>query len=197
MNGSIAIVGLGSGDENQLTLGVWKILKGAAKVYVRTEQHPVITYLRTEGIHSESFDQIYESNESFGSTYEAIVAFLFAEAARSPDPIVYAVPGHPMVAESTVQQLLAGGQEKGIQVEVIGGESFLDQAFIRLGFDPIEGFQLLDASELKSEWIRPHMHTMVGQVFDSFTASDVKLALMDIYPDDYLIVVAHALGVQG
>lgn len=197
MNGTITIVGLGSGDENQLTLGVLKTLKAAKQVYVRTEQHPVISYLRAEGIHCESFDHLYELNESFGSTYEAIVAFLFTEASNSSSPIVYGVPGHPMVAESTVQQLIAGSVERGITVNVIGGESFLDQTFIRLGFDPIEGFALLDAAELKSESIRPQIHTVIAQVFDPFTASDVKLALMDIYPDDYPIVVAHALGVPG
>jgi tetrapyrrole methylase family protein/MazG family protein len=197
MSGMITIVGLGSGDENQLTLGIWRKLKSAGKLFVRTEQHPVVSYLRSEDISYQSFDYLYEGNDSFGSTYEAIVAFLFAEATSSDQPIVYGVPGHPMVAESTVQQLIAGGIEKGIKVEVIGGESFLDQAFIRLGFDPIEGFALLDAAELKSEWIRPQIHTIIGQVFDPFTASDVKLALMEVYPDDYPVVVAHALGVHG
>jgi len=197
MSGTITVVGLGSGDENQLTLGVWKTIKAAAKVYVRTEQHPVVAYMREEGIHCESFDQLYEAHESFNSTYEAIVSFLLTEAARSATPIVYGVPGHPMVAEATVQQLIAGSKEMDIAVHVIGGESFLDQAFIRLGFDPIEGFALLDAADLKSSLIRPHMHTIIGQVFDPFTASDVKLALMEIFPDDYPIVVAHALGVQG
>ncbi len=197
MSGTITIVGLGSGDENQLTLGVLRTLKAAKKVYVRTERHPVISYLRDEGVQCESFDDLYESHESFDRTYEAIVEVLFHEAANSPSPIVYGVPGHPMVAESTVSQLIAGSREKGITVDVIGGESFLDQTFIRLGFDPIEGFALLDATELKSEWIRPQIHTIIAQVFDPFTASDVKLALMDIYPDDYPIVVAHALGVPG
>jgi tetrapyrrole methylase family protein/MazG family protein len=32
-------------------------------------------------------------------------------------------------------------------------------------------------------------------VYDAFTASDVKLALMDRYPDDFEVVVGHALGV--
>ncbi len=197
MTGTINIVGLGSGDENQLTLGVLKALKEAKQVYVRTEQHPVISYLRAEGIPCESFDPLYELHASFGATYEAIVAYLFKEASNSASPIVYGVPGHPMVAESTVQQLISGSVERGITVNVIGGESFLDQTFIRLGFDPIEGFALLDAAQLNSDLIRPHIHTVIAQVYDVFTASDVKLALMDVYPDDYPVVVAHALGVPG
>ena len=80
---------------------------------------------------------------------------------------------------------------------VLGGESFLDEAFVRLGFDPIEGFQLLDAAELRASVIQPQLHTLIGQVYDMFTASEVKLALMELYPDDYPVIVGHALGVEG
>ena len=80
---------------------------------------------------------------------------------------------------------------------VLGGESFLDEAFVRLGFDPIEGFQLLDAAELRASVIQPQPHTLIGQVYDMFTASEVKLALMELYPDDYPVIVGHALGVEG
>jgi tetrapyrrole methylase family protein/MazG family protein len=34
-------------------------------------------------------------------------------------------------------------------------------------------------------------------VYDTYTASDVKLSLMDVYPDDYPVMVGHALGVSG
>ncbi|MNE24166.1 Nucleoside triphosphate pyrophosphohydrolase [compost metagenome] len=34
-------------------------------------------------------------------------------------------------------------------------------------------------------------------MYDAFTASDVKLALMERYPDDFEVVVGHSLGVAG
>lgn len=40
------------------------------------------------------------------------------------------------------------------------------------------------------------MHTVIGQVYDMFTASEVKLALMELYPDDYEVIVGHALGIK-
>ncbi len=86
---------------------------------------------------------------------------------------------------------------EGVELSILGGESFLDEAFVRLGFDPIEGFQLLDASGLNASFLQPQLHTLIGQVYDAFTASDVKLALMELYPDDYLVTVGHALGVEG
>lgn len=196
MAGTITIVGLGSGDEQQLTIGVWRTLKSAERLFLRTDRHPVADWLKAEGIRFETFDRLYEAHADFESAYAAMIERLLAES-RSGD-LVYAVPGHPMVAEATVRRLreMAEGGD-GPSVRLLGGESFLDQAFIRLGFDPIEGFQFLDAAGIAPQSLRPSLHTIIGQVYDRNTASDVKLALMEVYPDEYPVVVAHDLGIAG
>ncbi|NGZ78137.1 bifunctional methyltransferase/pyrophosphohydrolase YabN [Saccharibacillus alkalitolerans] len=195
MGTGITVVGLGSGDPDQLTLGIWKVLQGASRIYVRTKEHPVMNRIAGEGIAFESFDSVYENNGSFSDVYETIARRLVELAASGE--LVYAVPGHPMVAEKTVLLLREYAEEAGIPLKVLGGESFLDQAFVRLGFDPIEGFQLLDSSDVTVESIRPSLHTLIGQVYDSLTASEVKLGLMEVYPDDHPVIVGHALGVEG
>ncbi|MFC4777210.1 nucleoside triphosphate pyrophosphohydrolase [Paenibacillus sp. GCM10023252] len=193
------VVGLGTGDPDQLTLGVWRRLQAAEHVFVRTEHHPMMSLLRDEGITYQSFDYIYEEQESFPDVYAAIADELTARSLQAgpSQTILYAVPGHPMVAERTVQLLREQCAARHISLTILGGESFLDQAFTRLGFDPIEGFALLDAAELKASILQPRLHTIIGQVYDTFTASDVKLALMERYPDDFEVVVCHALGVAG
>lgn len=196
MSGSVTVLGLGSGDPDQMTLGNWKKLKSASQVYVRTAHHPMMSMLQEEGITYESFDSLYEQHDEFPEVYRAMTDQLLALAHTHGD-IVYAVPGHPMVAESTVQQLRSRAEAEGVQLHMLGGESFLDQAFTRLGFDPIEGFQLLDSSGMQAAWLTPALHTVIGQVYDMYTASDVKLTLMEMYPDDYQVVVGHALGVKG
>lgn len=192
----ITVIGLGSGTEQQLTLGIWRLLQQATVVYVRTEQHPVISWLRSQGIALQSFDPFYEMNDSFEAVYEAIVEHLLQKATEDGE-IIYAVPGHPMVAERTTKLLLQHGSSRGIEIRVLGGESFLDEAFVRLGFDPIEGFLLLDSANLDAKILQPRVHTIIGQVYDTLTASDVKLSLMERYPDTYEVVVAHALGIEG
>ncbi|WP_440115094.1 nucleoside triphosphate pyrophosphohydrolase [Paenibacillus sp. QZ-Y1] len=199
MSAALTVVGLGSGDADQLTVGIIKKMKHAVTLYVRTLDHPVLNDLKQEGLEMTSFDDIYEAKASFPEVYDEIANRLI-EATRKGEPgteIVYAVPGHPMVAEASVHLLKERCPQMGISLRVMGGESFLDEAFIRLGFDPIEGFQLLDASSLNTELVQPQLHTLIGQVYDVFTASDVKLCLMDVYPDDYPVFVGHALGVQG
>ncbi|MFP4978596.1 nucleoside triphosphate pyrophosphohydrolase [Paenibacillus sp. CN-4] len=199
MSASLTIVGLGSGNPDQLTLGIVKRLRAASAVIVRTKEHPVMAALAELEIAAESFDGLYESLSSFPEVYEAITSALIERAKSLPDgaELVYAVPGHPMVAESAVSQLRRRCPEEGIELTVLGGESFLDEAFIRLGFDPIEGFQLLDASGIRSSQLQPELHTLIGQVYDTFTASEAKLCLMERYPDDYEVIVGHALGVDN
>ncbi|REK69226.1 nucleoside triphosphate pyrophosphohydrolase [Paenibacillus paeoniae] len=200
----IVIVGLGSGDPDQLTLGIWRRLQAAKRVFVRTEHHPVVALLQEDGINYTSFDSLYEQHDSFPEVYEGITARLLQEAkegegasSSSDESILYAVPGHPMVAERTVQLLRERCAAEGVELTVLGGESFLDAAFASLGIDPIEGFSLLDAAELKASLLQPELHTVIGQVYDAFTASDVKLALMERYPEDYTVIIGHALGVRG
>ncbi|MFD0962120.1 bifunctional methyltransferase/pyrophosphohydrolase YabN [Paenibacillus chungangensis] len=197
----IIIVGLGSGDPDQLSLGIWRRLQGAKRLYLRTENHPVVSLLKENGIAYETFDHVYEQHDSFPDVYEAIAEALIQSAVESADEeacsIVYAVPGHPMVAERTVALLRERSETESIPIQVLGGESFLDQAFVSLGFDPIEGFALLDAADLEPGRIQPQLHNVIGQVYDAYTASDVKLALMERYPDDYEVVIGHALGVEG
>lgn len=200
MSATITVIGLGSGDPDQLTLGSLKRLQRARERYIRTKDHPVVSWLEETGVTFTSFDEVYEAKDQFSEVYEEIAARLlsYAEAGSEDTEIVYAVPGHPMVAEATVKLLRERCGERGITLSIMGGESFLDEAFLRLGFDPIEGFQLLDASALGGGWaIDPRQHTLIGQVYDVLTASEVKLGLMELLPDDYPVVVGHALGVDG
>ncbi|MFC5452645.1 bifunctional methyltransferase/pyrophosphohydrolase YabN [Paenibacillus aestuarii] len=198
---SITVVGLGTGDVDQLTLGVWKKLQAAASeqavLFLRTNDHPVVRMLDDEHIPYQTFDANYVAHQSFEQVYESIADELLRQAKEKQTEIIYAVPGHPMVAEYTVQLLKQRCPEAGIPLTLLGGESFLDQAFLRFGFDPIDGFQLLDATSLNRYTLNPQLQTVIGQVYDTYTASDLKITLMEAYPDDYPVVVGHALGVAG
>lgn len=198
MTAQITVVGLGSGDPDRLTLGSLKLLQAAGERMVRTKDHPVVSWLEETGVTFTSFDEVYETMADFPSVYREIADRLIQSAkSEGGRSVLYAVPGHPMVAEATVKLLRERCPAEGVELRITGGESFLDEAFVRLGFDPIEGFQLLDASDLARIRIDPRRHTLIGQVYDGFTASEVKLGLMEVYPDDYPVVVGHALGVEG
>ncbi|MGM0889898.1 MAG: nucleoside triphosphate pyrophosphohydrolase [Bacillota bacterium] len=188
----ITIIGLGAGDLEQLPLGIYKKLVQMEQCYVRTADHPVIGDLKREGINFTAFDGIYEKHDQFEAVYEEIAETLLHEASNRS--VLYAVPGHPMVAEKTVQLLLEKGPALGIAIKLEGGQSFLDPLFQAVRIDPIEGFQLLDGTDLSPDDLHITQHMIIGQVYDAFSASDVKLTLMEKLPDDYEVYIVTAAG---
>lgn len=188
----ILVVGLGAGDIEQLPLGIYRLLKQSELTYLRTKEHPVIKELMEEGMKFQSFDDVYEKHDTFEAVYEEISDHLMRLAENNS--ILYAVPGHPLVAERTVQLLLEHGESRDISVEIRGGQSFLDPLFQVLKIDPIEGFQLLDATSLRKDEIEIRQHIIIGQVYDTFMASEVKLTLMEKLPDDYEVYIVTAAG---
>lgn len=189
---TLTIIGLGAGDFDQLQMGVYKKLKAAKKLYVRTVDHPVLHELAAEGLQFESFDAVYEKHGTFQPVYEEIAEKLI-EAATVED-VMYAVPGHPLVAEQTVQLLIAAQAAGKVHVVIEGGQSFLDPIFGALKIDPIEGFQLLDGTSFSMHDLNMRQHILIAQVYDTFSASEVKLTLMEKYDDEYPVTVVTAAG---
>ncbi|AQU77854.1 MULTISPECIES: nucleoside triphosphate pyrophosphohydrolase [Planococcus] len=189
---TIHIIGLGAGDLDQLPLGVYKKLKAAVNLYVRTEDHPVLTELVQEGVAFTSFDAVYEKHDSFSPVYAEIAETLIDLSEKKS--VIYAVPGHPLVAEQTVQNLIEAEKAGRCQLVIEGGHSFLDSLFGALRIDPIEGFQLMDGTEMTSDQVNMTQHLLIAQVYDSFSASEVKLTLMEKYPDEYPVTIVTAAG---
>jgi tetrapyrrole methylase family protein / MazG family protein len=188
----IEILGLGAGDLEQLPVGVYKKLLKSNSLFLRTKEHPVVSELEKEGLRYTSFDSIYEKHDQFEEVYEEIVETLLQKA--ESETIVYAVPGHPLVAERAVQLLLAYGPTRDIEISIGGGQSFIDALFTSLKIDPIEGFQLLDGTSLNAAQLQIDQHMIVSQVYDQFVASNVKLTLMEKLPDDYQVYIVTAAG---
>ncbi|WP_026678108.1 nucleoside triphosphate pyrophosphohydrolase [Fictibacillus gelatini] len=191
----ITVLGLGAGGLEQMTIGVYRLLKSGREVFARTKDHPVVEELLAEGINMVFFDEVYEKHEQFADVYREIADTLFKNA--EAEDIVYAVPGHPLVAEQTVQLLLNEADHHGVEINVAGGKSFLDEMYAALKIDPIEGCQIVDGTSLKKEELQIRHHLIIVQVYDAFIASEVKLTLMEKYPDDYEVVVLTAAGSQN
>ncbi|HAQ08450.1 MAG TPA: nucleoside triphosphate pyrophosphohydrolase [Bacillus bacterium] len=192
MTHKVLVIGLGAGDLDQLPLGIYKILKQEKNLFLRTKEHPVVVELESEGFQFQSFDSVYEKHDQFSEVYEEITETLLAEAKTGP--VTYAVPGHPLIAERTVQLLLERGKERNTEIEIGGGQSFLDAMFQALEIDPIEGFQLLDGTAMSRDLLLFNSHTIIGQVYDAFAASEVKLTLMEKLPDEYEVFIVTAAG---
>jgi tetrapyrrole methylase family protein/MazG family protein len=189
---TLTIVGLGPGHIDDLTRRAWRIIEAAPEIYVRTAEHPCVPHLPAL-VHS--FDDVYETIPDFAAVYAEIASRVLA-LARQGD-VVYAVPGDPLVAESTVIRLLAAAKAESIPVEVVSGISFVEPALALLGIDALDGLQLLDAISLAAMHhppINPDVPALLGQVYSRALASNLKLTLMNQYPDDFEVTLIHAAG---
>jgi tetrapyrrole methylase family protein/MazG family protein len=192
----IKVVGLGPGAIESLTIGTLEVLKGDKKIYLRTQKHPTVDYLRSIGIVFETYDDRYEQYNNFDDVYMAIAENLIVEHNKYGD-IIYGVPGHPLVAETSVKLLINLCQKKGIDIEILPAVSFIDAVIESLKLDPIEGLKIIDAFDIKDQVMDKRVGVIITQVYNKSIASDVKLALLEYYKDDMEIYFVRAAGVKA
>src|SRR5699024_11494754 len=129
-----------------------------------------------EGAEITSFDSYYEQNDTFEDTYARITDTLL-KAAETAD-VLYAVPGHPMVYETTTERLLEAAAAGQVNVEIAGGQSFIDDVITALKIPVNENFQLLDGTALNIRDLDYNKHTLITQVYDQLSVSEVKVTLL-------------------
>ena len=191
----ITIVGLGPGDPDLLTRAAWDALSAASDVYLRTNQHPVVTALPAHLV-VHSFDAEYARADEFADVYAEITRQVIALGSR-PEGVVYAVPGDPAIGEATTWLIRAAAGEANIPVRVIHGVSFVEPACLALGLDPLEqdGLQVLDAMVAASSHVPPFdtsRPALLAQCYSRALASDVKLTLLHSFPETHPVTVLRA-----
>jgi tetrapyrrole methylase family protein/MazG family protein len=183
--GTVVVVGLGPAGPELLIASAVEAIERIPRRYVRTMRHPAA--VAVPGAHS--FDDVYERSASIDEVYAEIVDGL-AEAAASSGEVLYAVPGSPLVAERTVELLLADDR---VSVDVVPGLSFLDLAWTRLGVDPVaSGVRVVDGRRFAMEAAGERGPLLVAQCDAKDVLSDIKLAPGEHHPDD--VVVLQRLG---
>lgn len=195
---SICIVGLGPGNPRHLTLEAREVLEAAREVWLRTARHPVVPHLPAH-LTVHSFDPLYDAAEDFAEVYRAIVQEVLRLGER-PEGVIYAVPGHPLVGEATVTEILREARERGLEVRVVEGISFVEPTLTALGVDALgPGLQIYDGIDLAARHhppLNPDLPALIGQVHSRTLASDLKLTLMNQYPDEHPVALVIAAGTE-
>ncbi len=191
---SITIVGLGPGNGELITRQAWEVLSSTELLYVRTEQHPTVADLPT-GIKIRGFDHLYETANNFADVYSQIIQDLLRIG--KSESLVYAVPGHPNIGESTVTSLVKLADKEGIACQIIPGLSFVEPVLTAVGADALDGLQVYDALAVAGRLYppcRPNTALLIGQVYNQLVTSDVKLVLASVFPEEHLVTLVHNAG---
>jgi tetrapyrrole methylase family protein / MazG family protein len=189
----VAVVGLGPAGADLLSERTRSIIASAAVAFLRTGRHPAA------GLFSglSTFDHHYEAAPTFDDVYAAIVEDLVAAALSGRGPVVYVVPGSPLVAERSVELLRADDR---VDVTVEPALSFLDLAWASLGVDPLSaGVRLVDGARFAAEAAGERGPLLVAQCWSPSVLSDIKLALDAADADrveSLSVTLLHHLGLD-
>lgn len=176
--GSVTVIGVGFRREH-LTLGAVEALKSGAQVILHTACCGASGFLEESGIGYASLDQLYEEYEDFDEHAQA-AADAVSAAAENGD-VAYCV----MDVRDTSAGILAG---RGARI--IAGPPAEDalMAFVS------GGAQLYAAADWEN--IRPDAGkcAIVREIDSCELACEVKLRLMEAYPDDAAAVIVSGDG---
>ncbi len=186
------VVGMGPAGPGLVTAATLEAIEAVApeRRFVRTTRHPSAAVLA--GAHS--FDVVYETASTLEEVYGQIVERLVEAAeqaeAAGEGPVLYGVPGSPLVAERTVELLRADGR---VELDLLPGLSFLDLAWAALGVDPVAaGVRIVDGHRFAEDAAGQTGPLLVAQVDHPAVLSAIKLAFDDQPPTH--AVVLHHLG---
>jgi len=195
MASKIILLGLGPGDPTLLTQAAVQILESSPEIYLRTIHHPTVAGFPAS-LQIHSFDDLYDQYPSYDDVYAHIIEQVLQLGLRSQG-VVYAVPGHPFVAEATCPEIARRARTQGIPVQVIEGLSFIEPTFTALGVDPLPHLAIVDALELATSHVPPFppdAPALIAQIHSRAVANEVKLTLMESYPDQHPVKLVHAAG---
>ena len=187
MTARIHIAGLGPGSAAHVTSETRELLTAGHPVILRTRHHPVVSALAVLAGATDC-DDLYVRGTNFEAVYNAMARRVLDAAHVSP--VVFAVPGHPLIAEESVVRLLALARAEGVPARVYPAVSYADVAAVALERD-LGTIQLCDALDLRIDTWRP---ALISQVYDRDRVTSLKLRLLDIYPADHEVTVLSALG---
>jgi len=182
----VRVVGLGPSSAQHLTAHTTELLTSSPVVRLRTRIHPAADAF--SGI--SSYDDYYDSADSFEVLYPKIVDNLVELASTSPNgEVVYAVPGSPMVAERTVELLRLRSDVEVICEPAI---SVIDVACARLGKDPMAlGLRVVDALG-SVEPFRGPGPLLILQTY----APEILASVADRLPRETVVTVLHHVGLD-
>lgn len=182
----IHVVGLGPGSLSRVPASTRSILEDPANtVIVRTLDHPAALELgqRRDVV---TCDDLYQQHTNFGDVYEAIVQRVLATSG----PVVYAVPGSPLIGEFAVRALMRESSE----IEIVSGESFVDAVLAEVGYDPLDrGLQILNGHELPDPLVLDKP-TIIGHLDRGEILGDALDMVARVTVEDQQITLLSGVG---
>lgn len=173
----ITIVGLGL-RRAQLTLEAAQVLESGEAIVLRTRQCDAAAWLEAKGIAFESLDALYDEAQDFDQLTGALAARVIERAERGP--VVYGVLD---LRDESVGAIAR--QAKQAEVRMVPGVP-VDGVLTALEMGPTMTLAAADWEQVQFE---ASVSTLVREIASRELAGDIKLKLMERYPEEQPIVL--------
>jgi len=188
--GKITVVALGAGEPGKLTLEAIELMEQAPCVIARTMRHGAIPYLQGKGIVFESLDALYDQSEDFDQLNRLAAEELIKKAETTD--LVYAVPGAADPTDETLRELCARGAisytAAGVSPDACMMADVLCQSDVT---DNSSRWQRVTAGEIYDFEPDVTCGLIVVELQDKLTAGEVKIRLLEYYPDEHMVFLSH------
>ena len=168
--GKITIVGLGL-EAGQLTLDAVNALQSGAQVLLHTGRIGCAAWLKEQNIPYDTLDELYDACDDFDQ-HASLAADAVLACAREGD-VVYGVYD---VRDRSVLKLL----ERENKLRVLAGPPVEGALLARLD----GATRMLEASDWENFRLSAMENTLVRELNSRELTSEVKLKLMECYPDE-------------
>lgn len=166
----ITVIGVGL-EKGQLTLDAAEALASEARVILHTGRIGCAEWLEEKEIPFETLDELYETCEDFDEHAEHAADHIL-EAAKESD-VVYAVYD---VRDRSVLKLT----QRNVKMRIIAGPPVEGALLARLD----GATRMLEASDWENFRLSAMENALVRELNSRELASEVKLKLMECYPDE-------------
>lgn len=161
----VTIVGFGPGQWSKLTLEVHDLLMQADRIYTRDPlSWEVLRELKARGKNVISLSSLYLLGLPVGELYD-LMADVVARSALRYGPLVYALPGNPLVFEFPTLLVRRRALALGLSCYIVEGMSCLEAMFVANNIDPGFGLQILNLVDFEAKpRLIPSVATLMFQV---------------------------------
>ncbi|BFK80024.1 hypothetical protein I3900191A7_01690 [Clostridium baratii] len=192
----IKIIGLGTGDINDITVGTLKILETEENIYFKILNDKLIKTLNSKNIDFKTYDYFYNKEKNSCDVNEKIVEDLIHIHKENND-VVYGVLGNPLIGDITVKLLIDRCKKEKIEYKVFTAISLVDTIIEKLDVDISDGIKVIDSSNIKNEILDNRNQTIITCLYNEFIAKEVKSKLLESYSDNEKIIFIKNLGIDN
>ena len=192
MKKRLSILSIGPGDPSLLNQATLDQLYAADPLILRTDQHPLVSWLDEKKIAFTSLDDLYDTSDDFDSLCDRIAEAVWQCFDKAKHP-VYAVPDP--LTDRSVDSIFACCPENAAEIIVIPGFSYADFYLSRCRSLLNAGhFHVISAAEMLYSGWNPAEAALVTEIDHPQLAGNLKVFLSSLLDDETEVFLLQATG---